>query len=178
MLFAQKAETTFKKECAAIVSAFAKQDYHTLNKYVDNATGVYVITRPGAIDAINHYDSLGSQAFSFYPYKDAACPKKLGPKFGAAPKFNCGDMKWDKKGFYADTARANRLSELMDFLTKNDMGKYSAAEQSKAKELESKSRKIVYTDLAKKHGIVFYLALINNKWKILLVDTVVGDCSA
>lgn len=177
-LLAQKSEASFKKECAAIVSAFARQDYKALNKYIDNATGVYVITRPGAIDALHHYDSLSNQAFSFYPYKETKPSKSLSVKFGPAPKFNCGDMKWNKTGFYADTARDNRLSELIDFLSKNQMGNYGEAELSKAKELEGKSRKVVYTELAKKHGVVFYLTLINKKWHLTLVDAVAGDCSA
>jgi hypothetical protein len=177
-ILAQTVDKVFKKQCADIVTAFARQDFHALNKYIDNATGVYVITRPGAIDALNHYDSLSNQAFSHYPYKDAKGGKGVAIKIGTAPKYNCGDEMWNKRGFYADTVHYKRIGELMDFLTKNDMGNYSVAEQNKVKDLENKSRKIVYTELSKKHGIVFYLTLINKKWRLTLVDAVASDCGA
>jgi hypothetical protein len=178
LISAQTSESAFKKECVAIVTAFAKQDLAALNKYIDKRTGVYIITRPGAIDALNHFDSLDNKAFASYPYKDVKVAKGLTPKFGAAPKYNCGDEKWNKKGFLADTTHSTRMSELMDFLGKNGMGNFSEAELTQVKTLESKSRKVVYTELAKKHGIVFHLTFINKKWRLTLIDAVASDCGA
>jgi hypothetical protein len=179
--FAQnkKAEASFRKACTAIADAFAKQNFKTLNKYVHNETGVYIITRPGAIDALTHCDSLEMKCFAFYPYKDPAGAKKPAVKYGTAPRFSCGDNKWDKKGFVADTAtRYHRVSELMSFLAQNQMGSYDAAKRESVNAMENKSRKVVHTGLAKNHGLVFYLTCIKGRWYLTILDTVASSCAA
>lgn len=175
----KKSEAAFRKTCAAVADAFARQNFKALNKYIHNATGVYLITRPGAIDALTHCDTLKMKCFAFYPYKDAAGAKKVKLTYGVAPRYSCGDNAWDKKGFVADTAtRYHRVSELMAFLSQHEMGNYDAARQEAMRTLENKSRKVVYTELAKKHGIVFYLTCINKKWYLTILDTVASSCSA
>ncbi len=175
----KKAEATFKKQCTEIVTAFSKQNFKILNKHIYKGRGVYIITRPGAIDALTRYDSLDAKAFYFYPYKDPKGVKKYPLKYGASPKFDCGTEKWDKSGFIADSAkRYNRLSELMDFLSKNEMWQLDKAEYTLIKAQELQSRKVVFTELAKKHGVVFHLSLINKKWYITLIDMVASDCGA
>jgi len=174
----KKAEAAFKKSCIAITDAFARQNFITLNKYIKRGNGVYIITRPGAIDAVNKFDSLTKTSFPVYPYKDKISVKKYALRYSAAPKFDCGTEKWDKQGFVADTGQHRRLSELMDFLVKYEMSAEDQVSREKIKNLEAKSRKVVFTELAKKRGLVFYLTLINNKWYLLLVDTVASDCSA
>lgn len=171
-------EALFKKTCYTIAGAFAKADFKTLNKYAC-PSGIYVITRPGAIDALNRYDSLEAGTFPYYPYRDKPIIKKNTPlKKGAAPRFDCGTEKWDKKGFFADTVRSTRISSLMQFLKENEMGEYSAEEIAHVKEMQPKARKVVFTEMANRHGLVFNLVLINNKWYLLLVDTVASDCGA
>jgi len=181
-LFAQdkKKEAAFKKTCYAITEAFAKKNAAAINKYVDPKTGVYVITRPGAIDAICHDTRLNvKNTLPYYPYKDTLKVRKYPLKYAVSPRYDCGEEKWDKKGFIADTStKHHRLTELMDFLSKNEMGVYPAEELKKAEELEGRSRKVVFTELAKKHGLVFYLTYINKKWYLTLIDTVASDCSA
>lgn len=175
----RRAEAKFRKAATAIANAFAKQDFKTLNKYIHNATGIYVITRPGAIDALTHCQSLNMQCFAHYPYKDPAGAKKAKLKYGAAPRYSCGDNQWDKTGFVADTAtRYHRVSELMAFLSEHQMGSYDKSTQESMRNLEKQSRKVVYTGLAKSHGIVFYLACIKKKWYLTIVDTVASSCAA
>lgn len=66
----------------------------------------------------------------------------------------------------------------MKFLQDNEMGTYSKAEIDKTKEVELRSRRVVFTELAKKHGLVFHMVLIGGKWYLWLVDTVASDCGA
>mgnify|MGYP001581485289 CR=1 FL=1 len=174
----KKKEAAFKKACITITDAFAKQNFKTLNKYIKRENGVYTITRPGAMDAVSKFDSLNKTSFQFYPYKDAISVKKFALKYGTAPKFDCGTEKWDKKGFVADTSQHKRLSELMDFLVKQELSQEDQAARDKIRKLEANCRRVVFTELAKKHGLVFYLTLIDNKWYLFLIDTVASDCGA
>lgn len=175
----RRSEARFRKAAAAVAAAFAKQDFKALNKYVHNAAGVYVITRPGAIDALTHCESLNLACFGVYPYKDPAGAKREKLKYGAAPRYNCGDNQWDKTGFVADTAtRYLRVSELMAFLSEHKMGAYDQTQQDAVRKREKHSRKVVHTQLAKNHGLVFYLTCIKNRWYLSVVDTVASACAA
>jgi len=174
----KKAEAAFKKTCITITDAFARQNFKTLNKYIKRGNGVYIISRPGAIDAVNKFDSVNKTSFPLSPYKDKISVKKFALTYGSAPKFDCGTEKWDKKGFVADTGQHRRLSELMDFLVKHEMIAEDQASREKILKLEANCRKVVFTELAKKHGVVFYLTFIDKKWYLFLVDTVASDCSA
>lgn len=176
----KKAEADFKKACYNLADAFAKKNLATVNKYIDTAVGVYIITRPGAIDYARREKKLDAQtSFSYYPYKDSLKVKKYALHYAAAPKYDCGEEKWDKKGFYADTAggQIHLLSELMDFGIKYNEEQHTQKELDQIKGLEKIARKITFTNLGHS-GLVFYLYYHNKKWRLLLIDTTAGDCSA
>jgi hypothetical protein len=180
--FAQnkKAEADFKRACYDLAEAFAKKNITTLNRYVDTVVGVYVIARPGAIDYARYQKKLDDkESFAVYSYKDSIKVRKHILHYGAAPKYDCGGEKWSKKGFYADTvAKHNhRLSEVIDFGIKFNAEEHTQSELDQIKKLERISRKITFTNLGN-NGLVFYLYYYNKKWRLLLVDTTAGDCSA
>lgn len=174
-------EAGFKKLCSEIVNAFAKKDMAFLNKNIQPDAGIYIMTRPGAMDNVVHQTALDEkQPFTFaYPYKDLSQVKKHKVTFGTAPKYDCGTQKWDKKGFVADSAvHYNRITDVMYMVGKYGGEKVSDEEIAKIKALESNSRKVVFTELSKGKGIVFYLSLIKGKWYLLLIDTVASSCEA
>ncbi len=172
-------EAAFTKLCSEIANAFAKNNIAAINKYIDANTGIYIITRPGAMDAVIHQTKLDEKKpFAFkYPYADASQIKKHKITFGTAPKYDCGTEKWNKKGFIADTTtKYHRITDVFYMTGKYGGEKLSEEETEKIKTLENNSRKIVFTEISKGKGLVFYLTLINNKWYLLLIDTVASSC--
>jgi hypothetical protein len=177
----KKQEADFKKTCYNIAEAFAKKNIAALNKYIDLQTGVYVITRPGAIDQSMNYKKLETKNewMQHYPYKDSVKITKYKLTYGNAPRFNCGDNKWDKKGFVADSSSKNdRLSSLLSMRSQYENEQHTSEEMEKVKTLEKNSRRVVFTEIAKGRGLVFHLALINGKWHLFIIDTVAGNCEA
>jgi hypothetical protein len=176
----RKAEADFKKACYALAEAFAKKNMATVNKYIDTAIGAYVIARPGAIDYARREKKLDAKgSFPLYPYKDSLKVRKYTLHYGPAPKYDCGEEKWNKKGFYADTASGqnHRLTEVIDLGIKFNAEQHSQKELDQIKNMEKVSRKVTFTNLGRS-GLVFYLYYHNKKWRLLLVDTTAGDCSA
>ena len=174
-------EAVFKKACSEIANAFAKKNIAAVNKYINPDAGVYIITRPGAMDAAVNQKKLDvKNPFTFaYPYKDTSQVKKHKITFGTAPKYDCGTEKWDKKGFIADTTtKYHRITDVLYMTGKYGGEKLSPEEIEKIKTLENSSRKVVFTGLCKGKGLVFYLSFINNKWYLLLIDTVASNCEA
>jgi len=176
----KKTEAKFKKMCSEIVNAFAKKNIAAINKYVNTQMGVYIITRPGAIDAFSNEKKLDTKnpINPVYPYKDTLSVKKHVLKYGAVPKFDCGSMKWDQEGFVADSStKYSRISEIMDFRMKNEGAKYTPEDVAKKDNVEKQMRKVVYTEIAKRHGLVFYMSFIKGKWHLTIIDTVEGSCA-
>ena len=177
----KKTEAEFRKLCSEIATAFAKKNSTAINKYINPETGVYVVTRPGAMDEFINQKKLDAKnPFKIkYPYSDTSAVKKHFVKYGAAPTFDCGSMKWNKNGFVADSStKFNRISDIMNFRTKNEGAKYSKEEIEKINTAEKINRKIVFTLINKGHGLVFYLTFLNGKWYLFLIDTVASDCGA
>jgi hypothetical protein len=177
----KKAETEFRKLCSEVANAFARESMADVNKYINPDVGIFVITRPGAIDDVTNQKKMDEKnPFTIkYPYKDASAVKKHAVKYNEAPKFNCGTMKWNKAGFVADSvSHYNRITEIMEFRIKNENAKYSAEDISKKDLIEKKIRKVVFTEIAKNHGLVFYMSLINGKWYLTVVDITEGLCAA
>jgi hypothetical protein len=174
-------EADFTKICSEITNAFAKKNIADINKYINLEIGVYIITRPGAMDAIIHESKLNeTKPFSVpYPYKDPGQVKKHKITYGATPKYDCGTQKWDKRGFIADTlTKYNRASDVAYMNGKYGREKPSEEEIEKLKAFENNSRKIVFTEINKIKGLVFHLTLINGKWYLFLIDTVASSCEA
>jgi hypothetical protein len=177
----KKEETEFRKLCSEIANAFAKENMVDVNKYINPDAGIFVIIRPGAIDDVISQKKMDEKnPFAIkYPYKDASAVKKHTVKYGEAPKFNCGTMKWNKAGFIADSiSHYNRITEIMDFRTKNENAKYSEENISKKDLIEKRMRKVTFTEITKKHGLVFYMSYINGKWYLTVVDITEGLCAA
>src|ERR1035437_6238934 len=74
----KKTEAEFKKTCMVLADAFAKKNIAEINKYINPKTGVYVITRPGAMDVFKNEKKLDAKnPFPFqYPYSDTIHIKK------------------------------------------------------------------------------------------------------
>lgn len=176
----KKAEEDFRKLCSEVVNALAKKNMKAINKYINPKAGVFVIIRPGAIDDLVNYTKLDlKEPFPMkYPYKDSTVAGQHIVKYEHAPRYDCGDMKWEKTGFVADTNSQARISTIMDFRKLNEGLKYSQAEIAKKDLAEKRMRKVVFTHIAKEHGLVFYLSFIKGKWYLSVIDTTVGKCAA
>jgi hypothetical protein len=174
-------ETDFRKVCSEVVNAFAKGNVKALNKYINPSTGVYVISRPGAIDMFVNQRKLDlKKSFDTkYPYKDTSAVKKHVIRYDVAPRYDCGELEWNKTGFIADSVSIyKRISDIIAFRMKNENAKFTEEEIAQKDKIEKKIRKVVYTEIAKNHGLVFYLSFIGKKWYLTVIDTTVGNCGA
>ncbi|MGZ3862311.1 MAG: hypothetical protein ACXVPN_03665 [Bacteroidia bacterium] len=172
-------EAEFRRLCSEVANAFAKNNMAAVNKYINADAGIYVINRPGAMDAITHESKLDEKKPFVVNYKDASSVKKHKVSYGTVPKYSCGDMKWDKLAFVADsTNRPKRLSDIMYFRSTNEGEKYTAAQIEAKDAVERKMRKVVYSAIAKKRGLVFYMSYLSGKWYLTVVDTTEGKCAA
>lgn len=177
----KKSEAEFKKMCSEIVNAFAKKNVQAINKYLEPSIGIYVIARPGAMDVFTNYKKLDTKnpLLMKYPYKDTSMVKKHTVNYGTAPKFNCGSMKWDKEGFFADSStKYIRISDIMYFRTRYENAKYSNEDVAKKDLAEKQMRKVVFTQIAKHHGLVFYMSFLKGKWYLTVVDTTEASCAS
>lgn len=174
---AQEAE--FRRLCSEVANAFAKNNMADVNKYINPEAGIYIIGRFGALDAITHEPKLDEKKPFEVNYKDASAVKKHKISYGVVPKFSCGDMKWNKLAFIADTAtKYRRLSDIMHFRVTNEGKTYTAAQIEAKDAVERNIRKVVYSSIAKKRGLVFYMSFLNGKWYLTVVDTTEGKCAA
>jgi hypothetical protein len=175
----KKTEAEFSKTCSEIVNAFAKKNIAGLNKYSNTNTGVYIISRPGAVSVFTRIKKFDDKTFFAlkYPYRDTTAIKKHTITYASAPRFDCGDMKWDKMGFVADSSAGYKpITEIMDFREKYEHEKYTAEDVDKKNETEKRLRKVVYTHIAKNHGLVFYMSFIQGKWYLSIIDITAGSC--
>ncbi|MGZ3866878.1 MAG: hypothetical protein ACXVC6_14150 [Bacteroidia bacterium] len=172
-------EAEFRRLCGEVANAFAKNNMTSVNKFIEPSAGIYVITRPGAMDVVSHEPKLDEKKPFVVNYKDASSVKKHKISYGEVPKYSCGDMKWDKLAFVADSAnKPKRLSDIMYFRSTNEGEKYTAAQTEAKDAVERKMRKVVYSSIAKKRGLVFYMSYLNGKWYLTVIDTTEGKCAA
>jgi hypothetical protein len=179
-VYSHKKEDLFVITCKAIVGNFYNKNLGKLNLYVHPGYGFYTRYRQGAIDNYRNDRKLDNNKAQIFDYFEISKPDftKTPFEFGVCPHWNCDDEKWDKTGFIADsTNTCTPISTVAEFLRKNEEIPVQQNEIEKIGLLEGKCRKIVFAG-TKETGIIFYLAWINNKWYLAVIDLAAVDCSA
>lgn len=173
-------EIDFKKACDNVLTSIAKKQAAGLNAYINPTYGVYVLYRIGVPDEYRNLKKLdGNLPFSL-EYQTVSAPdlRKYSLKHGKLPEYDCGEATWNKRGYFTDsTKRFKSISEIASFHMKYDGVKVSKKEMNAIKYIEQNSRKVIFTS-RKADGVIFYMAYINGKWWLSILDTVTTDCSA
>ncbi len=168
-------EQNFVLTLKKVVTALAKRDSVSLNKYIDKKTGVYILNRIGVFDTYQHFPTLG---FSDTTYPNAPFYDKVKLttlKYSSLPAFDC--ERWTKTGTFVDTSKTDHLlSKIAKNINKEIKGKVSAKTITEFYNLESKSRRIVIAD-KNSNELIIYLSFVNSKWVLTIIDKATCDCS-
>lgn len=173
-------ETDFKKTCDALLQSIARKKLAGLNSLINPAYGVYVLYRMGVYDQYVNQKKLANAISFSLEYCDvkASDLKKYQLKYDKLPSYDCGDAMWNKRGYTTDSVKKFRpMSEIIAFNLKYEQRKTGKKEKATISYIEQLSRKVVFTG-SKGDGIIFYLAYINGKWWLSVIDNVTMDCSA
>ena len=173
-------EIDFKKACDDILVSISKKQAAGLNSYINPSFGVYVLYRIGVPDEYQNLKNLdGNRPFSFESnIVSASDLKKYSLKYGKLPAYDCGEAIWKKRGYITDSTKSFKsISVIAGFHMKYDGVKVSKKNMNAIKFIEQNSRKVIFTS-SKADGVIFYLAYINGKWRLSILDTVTTDCSA
>jgi hypothetical protein len=177
-----KKQVDFEKAVKEIVTAFNKDDDHTLNKYIDPKTKIYLLYRLGIFDRHYKYDKINFKDTS-YPMMFLKTKMKFTKlTYDKLPTYSCDKEKWTKAGLFVDTTKiyytlSTICKNLNSSVYKDEKG-ISQKEIAYYKKLEQQSRRIVCTIKSNNEDLIFHLLYKNGKWYIWIIDKVASDCSA
>jgi len=170
-------ENTFEETAYSVIKAFEQKDEKSLNELVSTKHGVIVLFRTGVFNEYKHIDNVEfkNHVPKTFPYPAITIDKKI--VYEDLPRFNCGTMEWSKHGIYCDTIKKDTLLSGTPLnLIKYRGDKISESQVNKFKELEKISRRVILA--TPKDDFIFHLALIDNKWYLIVIDRITTDCSA
>ena len=173
-------EIDFKKACDDVLLSISKKQASGLNTYINPTYGVFVLYRMGVPDEYQNLKKLdGNLPFSFESQTVSAPDlRKYSLQYGKLPVYDCDLGSWKRKEYITDsTKRFKSISQIAAFHMKYDGVKVSKKNMDAIKYIEQNSRKVIFTG-NKSAGIIFYMAYINGKWWLSILDTVTTDCSA
>ncbi len=169
-----------KRVITEILHLASQNDIRAINaKYVNKEFGIFYIYRIGVPDEFEVLDALPLKAedWPHLPPFGAIAQVESMPKVlqEGYVEFDCGEFVYDKEGtFYSKELRYPLPSSIVAFHAKYDAQTYDDALLKKIEFLESNSIRVVDTS----SDFIFYIAKIEGKWYITLIDRVTTDCSA
>ncbi len=160
------------------IKAFNKKDTSTLNNFINNNTGVFILQNPGAFINVEHFTSFteskkNNGIFDNQLIRNLKIECNL--EKGKKPSFSCETNKWDKQGCFCfnsiDIPVIKYYDAYVNFVLQN-------------KENTEITNKVIKISETMTHGIYatnptigFYFGLIRNKWYVLCIDHI-SLCSA
>lgn len=175
---AKAASPDLQSAVIGIISGLAEGDLSKVDSYITPEHGLYLSTRPGAFDAVNHGSNY-SELIHFIPFFKEGI-KGLGCRLEAAsmPVFSCDDINmFSKKGcFMGPVTDYKRISDLMANLNGYEVSDFSVSEIAKARKMEkAASIQVVQT----REGLHIILGQnAAGAWKLLVLDFSKYSCGA
>lgn len=168
----------FESAVSDIAKGFDNEDSILINSYIDSSIGVYILYRIGVPNIYTQTNKIDfSQPIPEYlPYFSAQLDGKV--RYETLPEYDCDMERWSKTGIYCDTTSIDTLlSATARLMVQYDLQEIPDNEIHRIINIEKDSRRVVITD---EDGgeLVFYLTLINGKWRLTIIDRVTSDCSA
>jgi len=167
-----------KSTIETITAAFAQQDSVTINNYIRNEWGLYLVYRPGSSDTYTIVDGINFEqpTPNYYQYPVFKNSSKLS--FEVIPEFDCGTEKWNKEGFFCDTTcHPDILSQIVEFAKMYDVNAYEDQDIKQIKSLEKQSFRVIATG-DDSDSFIFHISLFEGKWYLTLIDRAYGGCDA
>lgn len=162
----------------SILEAYSDKDTATLNSFINEETGLYVLFRRGTMDEFLWTDRIGfdNPIPEYFPYFGFEMFGKI--QYEALPQFDLDTESWDKFGLYVDTTYVdNLLSKTAKNLVEYRGDNIEANLINQFEEIERKSFRIILVD-SKGGEFIFYLTKQNGKWVLTIIDRVSSDTSA
>ncbi|TDS14942.1 hypothetical protein [Sphingobacterium paludis] len=154
--------------------AYLSQDNEKANALIHPELGLYIIYRPGAMDAYKHVDRLDFKkpVPEHFPYTTFQNDYVLS--FAETPHYDCGGEKWDKLGFFCDTTKqANQLAQITAF--QQEFEQVDPSTVSNIKALEKDSYRVVLTNA---ENLIFHIKKFEGSWYVIVLDRAYGWCDA
>lgn len=151
-------------------------DGESLASYVDPTRGVYVITRPGAMDDVEHHadfdDIVASgNAWILEALEGPACELSSG-----MPALGChADEPYPSGCFHEAVVDYGRMTAVASFRQDHEEASYSDEEMHALATAESQIRARVALADAK---VTLYFGRIDGQWVLLVIDAAEQDCGA
>lgn len=162
----------------SILKAYSDKDTATLNIFINEETGLYVLFRRGVFDEFEKTMQIDfdKPVPEYFPYFGFEMFGKI--QYEALPQFDYETESWDKFGLYVDTTYVdNLLSKTAKNLVEYRSDNIEANLIRQFEEIESKSFRIILVD-QKGGEFIFYLTKLNGKWVLTIIDRVSSDTSA
>ena len=159
----------------SIINAYNAKDSATLNNFVHPKAGLYMVYRPGSLDAYKKEKkfSFSSPIWNYGPYDKVIINSDL--KFEKTPELSCDSSEWNKKGLYCDlTNTAHILSQIAENLKTLDI-ETSKEEIAQLYKIEEDSKEVIACDDNGK-SFIFYMKFIEGRWYLVIVDRAYGSC--
>jgi hypothetical protein len=161
-------ENSLEDAIIKTIKAYQNQDEVTLNKLIHKDFGISFLYRRGALDNVSVSDSISfdNPVPEYLPY-DIYFETDYKIHFEKLPVFCCDNWKWSKSsGIYCDTLNTDKTLSTVAKREKKYEAVWSDSEIEKFEEIENKSHKVIVAP----HGFIFYLAFIDNKWYLTIID--------
>ena len=126
------------------VRAYISKDNQKVNKLIHPELGLYIISRPGAMDTYQRVDSLDFEhpIPEYFPYNGIT--NNFALTFDTLPVFDCGTDEWNKLGLIVDTSTvASQLTNIASF--KHEFKEIDDQELSRIKQLEQGTLRVILT---------------------------------
>ncbi|MBE8713003.1 hypothetical protein [Sphingobacterium hungaricum] len=169
---------TDKQDLMNVITRFARaylsQDNGKANALIHPDLGLVVIYRPGAMDTFTKVDSLDFKNPIPAHYAYETFSNQYALTFGSLPKLDCGNLSWDKQGFFCDTTEnATTLSTLSSFY--KEINEPFPLEEGQITELEKDSYRVILVDQS---DLIFHVKRYENNWYVTVLDRAYSGCDA
>ncbi|RYE55747.1 MAG: hypothetical protein EOP48_09540 [Sphingobacteriales bacterium] len=159
-----------------VVNSIATGDSVRLNRWIDQKTGVYILSKYQQCGAYNHMENLGFSAANFDNDSSLGASDFYTITFEIRPKYNCKEKRWQQCGIFVDSVKTDRLLSTTVLNDRCMDSSYPFGFIRKVQKVEESSRRVVIAN-NKGKSFIFYLSYLEDKWQLTVVDGLTTLCS-
>lgn len=160
--------------------AYLSQDSEKTNNLIHPQHGLAIIYRPGAMDTFAVVDSIDYAHPVPEPYDYQVFENNATLQFDVLPEFDCGSMRWDKLGFFCDTAAngaTQHLKTIAEFQEEYNQVPFDEKLAAQVAQLESGSFRVILNP-DEDDFLIFHVKKFDNGWYVTLLDRAYAGCDA
>lgn len=160
------------------VLALATADSAALNALIHPGLGLWILHRPGAIDAVTNLEKPVSLR-SWYRYFAPVTANMVGRASAGKLSHSCETDSWNRTGFViCDTCNDDKLRIIADFMKTWFSDTMPEKQRKKAETVLKSDVKCWYVEDVNDPGLVFQLTWYENRWWLTVLNLVDSNCGA